>query len=180
MFFRKTDLLDTLSAAVLVLAGLFVVIFFWQAAAGGRGSEESFLAGLIRESEKRIDKERSQITFLREMVEEGRKEEAWEEGLAAAARLQGNSQFHLFLARGYRERGELAPAITEYRRAVEANRDYTDRRSPFYLGKKLKNLVREGRAAYLAGENRAPASGSVADAVRNLFFLERSLAGGCH
>jgi tetratricopeptide (TPR) repeat protein len=180
MFFRKADLLDALSAAVLVLAGLFVVIFFWQAAAGDPGSEERFLAGLLKESEKRIDKERSQIAFLHEMVEEGRKDEAWEEGLAAAARLQGNSQFHLFLARGYRERGDLAPAITEYRRAVEANRDYTDRRSPFYLGKKLKDLVREGRAAYLAGENRAPAAGLVADAVRNLFFLERSLAGGCH
>jgi hypothetical protein len=178
--FQKVDLLDALSAAVFVLAGLFVMIFFWQAAAGDRGSEENFLAGLLKESEKRIDKERSQIAFLHEMVEEGKKSEAWAEGLAAAARLQGNSQFHLFLARGYRERGELAPAITEYRRAVEANRDYTDRRSPFYLGKKLKDLVREGRAAYLTGENRSPVNRSAADNLRNLFFLERSLAGGCH
>ena len=59
-----------------------------------------------------------------------------------------------------------------YRRAVEANRDYTDRHSAFFLGEKLRSLIREGRKAYLAD--------GPSDAVRDLFFLERSLARGCH
>ena len=176
MFFRKPDILDTASGTTAVLAALFVAVFFWQAAAGSAVQEEDYRADLLRAAEKRIAGERSQIASLLEMAGEGREEEAWAEGLAAADRYRGNSQFHLLLGRGHRRRGELAEAIGEYRRAVESN---TDRRSPFYLGETLKALVGEGRAAYLPRGEGPPGSGDAA-ALRDLFFIERSLAGGCH
>jgi hypothetical protein len=172
MFSRKFDMLDGASAAFMALAGFFALAFFWQVFAGTAGDEEDFKARLRVEAEKRIRKERTQIGFLLEKEVQGRGEDAWTEGLTAEPRLQGNSQFHLFLARGYRERNRLDSAIREYRRAVEANRDYTDRHSAFFLGEKLRSLIREGRKAYLAD--------GPSDAVRDLFFLERSLARGCH
>lgn len=165
-------MLDAAAGAVMALAGFFALAFFWQVFAGAAGDDQDFRARLSAEAEKRIRKERTQIGFLLEKEAQGKGEEAWEEGLAAEPRLQENSQYHLFLARGYRERSRLGPAIREYRRAVEANRDYTDRRSAFFLGEKLRSLIREGRKAYLA---EGPS-----DIVRDLFFLERSLARGCH
>lgn len=165
-------MLDGASAAFMALAGFFALAFFWQVFAGTAGDEEDFRTRLRAEAEKRIRKERAQIGFLLEKAVQGKEEAAWKEGLAAEPRLQGNSQFHLFLARGYRERSRLDSAIREYRRAVEANRDYTDRHSAFFLGEKLRSLIREGRTAYLADGPSAT--------VRDLFFLERSLARGCH
>ncbi len=172
---RGLDMVDGAAAAVMVAAAVFVVTFFCQASAGASG-DDSYLSGLRLAAEKRIAKERGQIAFILEKEEA---EEAWNEGLAAASRLEGNSQFHLFLARGYRERGMLGSSIGEYRAAVEINRDYTDHRSPYYHGKVLRALVKEARGIYL--EEGRPRTG-LADAavvVRDLFYLERSLAGGC-
>lgn len=172
----RLDMVDGAAAAVMVAAALFVVTFFFQASAGATGGEDSYLAGLRRAAEKRIAKERGQISFL---LEKEGADETWQEGLASISILEGNSQFHLFLARGYRERGMLGPSIGEYRRAVEINRDYTDHRSPYYHGKALRALVKEARAVYL--EEGRPRTGLVdaAVVVRDLFYLERSLAGGC-
>jgi hypothetical protein len=173
---RRFDLVDGAAAAVMAVAALFVVTFFCQASAGAAGSEGSYLADLRRAAEKRIAKEREQIAFL---LEKEGAEGTWQEGLASLSRLEGNSQFHLFLARGYRERGALGSSVGEYRRAVEINRDYTDHRSPHYHGKSLRALVKEARGIYLEeGRPRTDLEDAVA-VVRDLFYLERSLAGGC-
>ena len=175
-FPRRFDVVEGAAAAVMVAAALFVVTFFCQASAGASGGDDSYLAGLRRAAEKRIAKEREQIAFL---LEKEGTEESWQEGLASLPRLEGNSQFHLFLARGYRERDILGSSIGEYRKAVEINRDYTDHRSPHYRGKALRALVKEARGIYL--EKGRPRTGlaDAADVVRDLFYLERSLAGGC-
>jgi len=176
-FFRKPDILDKAAAALLAAAGLFVLTFFWQAAAGAGADEASYLARIRLESEKRIRKERAQIAPLLLESSGKRVEEGWARALEAESRFDGNSQFHIFLARGHRERSELDLAIRQYRRAVEANRDYTEPRSAFYLGDTLEELVREGKAVFLAAGR--PREGVTAT-VRDLFFIERSLAGGCH
>ncbi len=176
---RRLDMVDGAAAAVMVAAAVFIVTFFCQASAGASGGEDAYLAGLRRAAEKRIAKERQQVAFLLDKEGAGKAEEAWKEGLAVASRLEGNSQFHLFLARGYRERGMLGASIGEYRKAVEINRDYTDHRSPHYHGKALRALVKEARAIYLEEGRTRTGLANAADVVRDLFYLERSLAGGC-
>lgn len=179
IFSWKTDLLDIVAAGTIVPAAFFVVGFFWQASAGAAGGEEAFLDRLKKESEKRMLKEREQIRFLLDGETGGMREGAWEASLAAADRLDGNSQLHLLLARGYREMEQMGPSIREYRRALEINRDYTDSRSAYYIGERLHPFVKEARAFYLEGENRAAGSGDVEATIRDLFYLERILAGGC-
>jgi hypothetical protein len=174
---KKIDLVDLLSGVTMALAAAFVTTFFWQAAAGASGSEESFMARLRMESAKRIEKEQAQIRFLLDMEDEGKTGDALSEGAAAAERFDGNSQFHLLLARGYREQGDLGTSVVEYRRALESNRDYSDRRSTFYLGSTLRPFIREVR---LARAEAGPGSAGNTVVRRDLFYLERSLAGGCH
>jgi len=172
---KKMDAVDLVSAALMALAAVFVFTFFWNAAAGAHGSEESFMEQLRKASEKRVAKEQGQIRFLLDLVEEGKTEQALDEGTKASGRLEGNSQFHLLMARGYRENGVLPFSIVEYRKALEANRDYSDRRSPFYVGSSLRPFIREVRLAHVSAADFG-SSGLRQD----LFYLERSLAGGCH
>ena len=177
LFPKKFDPVDLVSGVTMVLAAVFVTTFFWQAAAGASGSEESFMARLRMEAARKIEKERTQIRFLLELEEEGKPEQALGEGVAAAERFDGNSQFHLLLARVYREQGDLPTSVAEYRRALERNRDYSDRRSDFYLGSTLRPFIREVRLAYA---DTGPGSSGNSAVHRDLFYLERSLAGGCH
>jgi len=172
---KKMDAVDLASAALMVLAAVFVSTFFWNAAAGAHGSEESFMAQLRKASEKRVEKEQAQIGFLLDLEGEGKTGQALDAGAQAARRLAGNSQFHLLMARGYREAGAFPSSVAEYRKALEANRDYSDRRSSFYVGPSLRPFIREVRIARAS-------SADFGDSVlrRDLFYLERSLAGGCH
>lgn len=171
---KKLDSIDAVSGAAMVLAALFVTTFFWNVAAGARGREGSFMARLREESAKRITGERVQMASLLDLEKEGRMNRALEEGERTSGRLSGNSQFHLFMARGYRGRGDNAHAVAEYRKALEANRDYSDRRSFFYIGSSLRPFIRDMKLAFATSS-----PGDVA-VRRDLFYLERSLAGGCH
>jgi nitrogen fixation-related uncharacterized protein len=173
-FAKKTDLVDALGVVSVLLAALFVTTFFWNASAGAKDDDESFMARLHRASEKRIDKERAEIGFLLELEDNGQSERALQEGERFAQSFSGNSQFSLLMARSYRAGGEAVHALAHYREALQANRDYSDRRSAFYIGASLRPFVREMKAVL------ADAGAENAALRRDLFYVERSLAGGCH
>jgi hypothetical protein len=172
---EKMDAVDLASAVLMVLAAVFVSTFFWNAAAGANGGEESFMAQLRQASEKRVKKEQAQIGFLLDLESEGKTGQALDAGAQASRRLAGNSQFHLLMARGHREAGAFPSSVAEYRNALEANRDYSDRRSSFYVGSSLRPFIRQVRIAHASSADFGDSG-----LRRDLFYLERSLAGGCH
>jgi len=174
LFRRTIDSVDLTAAAILGTAAFFVVAFFWQASAGAARSDLSLRKELEAEARKRVDRERKQIGHLLALVDAGNEAQAQMTAEEDAGRFAKNSQFHLLLARLSRESGELESSLSAYRRALETNRDYSDRRSEFYLGEELRPLLQEARSAYL------PAGRSAGGPVRDIFFIERSLAGGCH
>jgi hypothetical protein len=154
-------------AAALVFVSLAAVIAAVRlGAAAGTGGED-LLAGLRARTERRVAAERDQIRPALEAAVQGERELARLEAEAALGRLAGNSQLHLLLAGVYRDGGATAPALREYRRAVELLRDYTDRRSPRFIGAGLAPWLREVRPG-LEGAARG-----------DLHYLERALAGGC-
>jgi len=179
-FFRRIDRIDMAVAVGMALSAFFVLSFFWQASAGASRREEAFLDRLRLESEKRVQKERKQIASFLDLAAAGETEEALSLMAAAADGFEGNSQFHLFLARAYRERREFAPSLRQYRKALESNRDYSDRRSPFFQGDALRPFLAEAKAAYLDGGRPRADVPAASALIGDLFYIERSLAGGCH
>ncbi len=169
------DVVDFAATAVLGLAAVFVIAFSWNASAGAARSELSLRTQLEAEARRRVGKEREQIGHLLALADDGEKDQARQLAEKSADRFAGNSQFHLLRARLGLAGGEMGPVLGAYRRALELNRDYSDRRSEFYLGGELRPLLREARLAYL-GEGAAGGKGPL----RDLFFIERALAGGCH
>jgi hypothetical protein len=156
------DRLDRATAAALLLAvaAALTAAVRLGVAAGAEGGE--LLARLRERTDRRVAAEREQLRPLLA----GAGSEA-ERAAAALARFPDNSQLHLALAAARRERGEVAAALREYRRAVELVRDYADRRSPLAIGPVLSPWLRRVRPG-LSG----PALG-------DLHYLERALAGGC-
>jgi hypothetical protein len=169
------DGVDLAALAGLVLALVFAATFFWQASAGADRGEASYREELHRRIGKAIMKERERIAHLLVLEEEGPTDaEAWQSAVDGYDTYSGNSQFHLVVAGVHaREEGRLAEALAEYRRAIELNKEYSDSRSPYYRGEELEPLVARAKKEIL------PAGGEKA-AVADLFYIERSLAGGCH
>jgi hypothetical protein len=153
------------AALVAVVAGALVAAVRLAAAAGSGGDD--LVAELRARTERRVASERDQIRPAIEAGARGGAAAARRAAEDSVRRLEGNSQLRLLLAGLYREGGEAAPALREYRRAVELVRDYADRRSPRFIGSDLTPWLREVRPS-LSGAGLA-----------DLHYLERALAGGC-
>jgi hypothetical protein len=156
----------SVAAALVIVALAAVIAAVRLGTAAGTGGED-LLAELRAHAERRVNAERDQIRPALEAAVQGERELARREAEAALGGLAGNSQLHLLLAGVYRDAGASAPALREYRRAVELLRDYTDRRSPQFIGAGLAPWLREVRPG-LEGAARG-----------DLHYLERALAGGC-
>jgi hypothetical protein len=178
---RNCDGVDAAAAAALVCAISFAVTFFWQASAGAVRGDASYLEELHRQIGQKIMKERDQISHLLVLEEEGdTTAPVWQDLISSYDSYEGNSQFHLIAGAVYaREDRHLAKALREYRLALEMNREYADRRSPWYRGEELEPLT--AKAKKLIRPGGGPVSRAAAKAARqDLFYIERSLAGGCH
>lgn len=164
---RCSDWLERAVAAAVVIVALMAVISAVRlGAAAGTGGDD-LLADLRARTERRVSAERDQIRPAFAAAVLGEREVARREAETALEGLAGNSQLHLLLAGVYRAGGAVEPALREYRRAAELLRDYTDRRSPQYIGAELTPWLREVRPV-LTGA-----------ALGDLHFLQRALAGGC-
>jgi len=164
---RRLDWLEravAVALVVLALAALSAAVRLGSASGSGAAD---LLAEMRARTERRVAAERDQILPALEAVARGESEAARRIGEAALAGLQGNSQLHLLLAGVYRDGATVATALREYRRAVELLRDYTDRRSPLFIGTGLASWLRTVRP---------DVSGT---ALSDLHYLERALAGGC-
>jgi len=164
---RRSDWLErSVAAATVAFALAAVIVAVRIGSAAGTGGED-LLAEMRARTERRVTAERDQIRPAIEAAARGERDVARREAEAALEGLAGNSQLHLVLAGVYRANGATAPALREYRRAVELLRDYTDQRSPQFIGAALTPWLRDVRPG---------ASGA---ALADLHYLERALAGGC-
>jgi hypothetical protein len=171
MAVRRGDLLDRATGAALAAAAAAAIVLAVRLGAAASVSDGDLVAELRARVQERVRVEREQIRPILEAVGRGERAAAGREAAAAAARLEGNSQLHLLLAQVHRAAGRDADALGAYRKAVELVRDYTDRRSPFFIGTDLKAWICEVKPRVTAG--------GAAAGTRDLHYLERALAGGC-
>ena len=105
----------------------------------------------------------------------------------------GNAHLRKYIARNYTgvdftgnpdiridlEQGELRETIHNYRRAVEMEADYVDERTPLFIGNEIKKLVTEGREKFSREKALKPKDKEVRKALKDVYYLQSRLAGGC-
>jgi hypothetical protein len=164
---KRSDRLERAVGAALVAVAAAAMISAIRLASASGSAGDELAAELRARTERRLEAEREQIRPPLEALARGDSTAARRAAEEAIGRLEGNSQLRLLLAGLHREAGAAAPALHEYRRAVELVRDYADRHSPRFIGAGLAPWMRQVRPS-LSGA-----------ALADLHYLERALAGGC-
>jgi hypothetical protein len=57
--------------------------------------------------------------------------------------------------------------------------DYVDKRTPFFIGGKIKELVKEGLEKFGREKALRPKDKEVRRILKDLYYLQSRLAGGC-
>ena len=91
----------------------------------------------------------------------------------------GKPQSHVYLAQLSLKSGKLADTIYNYRLAVEKDPDYMDKKTPLFIGHEVKELVKESLPKFGREKELKPKDKTVRNALKDLYYLQRVLAGGC-
>ena len=91
----------------------------------------------------------------------------------------GKAQSYVYLAQLTLKSGKLADAIHNYRLAVEKDPDYMDQKLPMFIGHEVNELVKESLPKFGREKKLKPKDETVKNALKDLYYLQRVLAGGC-
>ncbi len=93
-------------------------------------------------------------------------------------RFPDEGETHMVLGDIHARRQQLMKALSEYRRAIELNPDYLDKKTPKFQGRKIKHLVDEAQEQ-LEGRARQGADPLLQGDRQLVYYLLRRIAGSC-
>jgi tetratricopeptide (TPR) repeat protein len=79
----------------------------------------------------------------------------------------------------YMRRQEPLKAVPEYKEAVDLNPDYLDKKTLLFQGKKIKVAVTEALAEIEKRARLNLNAGSINSDKKNVYYLQRKIAGSC-
>jgi len=91
----------------------------------------------------------------------------------------GLSRSYVYLAEFYGSLGEMAQMIHNYRKAIEMEPDYIDKKTPLFIGKTIKKAVIEQKKVFERAIRTNRKDATIRTALKDVYYLQRRLAGGC-
>ena len=70
-------------------------------------------------------------------------------------------------------------AVLEYKEAIDINPDYLDKQTPIFQGKKMDVAVKEALSEIEKNLGKNPEDALMKKHRKNVYYLQRRLAGGC-
>ena len=70
-------------------------------------------------------------------------------------------------------------AVLEYKEAIDINPDYLDKQTPIFQGKKMEVAVKEALLLIETSIEKNPDDSLMKKHRKNVYYLQRRLAGGC-
>ena len=165
---------------LLTVAGLVALFAFAPKGGGTAGS-----SALDKAMERELARQ-ARAAFVRELYapvtelrDAGRPQQALLK-LEELARAYPGDPFGLVLrAEILRAMGRVDQAINHYARALRLNGEYLDEQGPFTRRTEIRQLVEEGLATFLPRFQAHPDNRSLAATVKEVYYLQSRLAGGC-
>src|SRR5512133_3083639 len=122
---------------------------------------------------------RQGLTEARNLLASGRIKEATTRLTNLKAGNPAVAETHLLLGQAFLEAGDYPASLREYRTALVLDADYAYENSGKFAGKRIKAAVRAGLDHLHAELRKAPGNAAAKEALKDAFYLERMLAGGC-
>ncbi len=70
-------------------------------------------------------------------------------------------------------------AMLEYKKGVDLNPDFLDKKTKLFQGKKIKITMQEAKTAIFSGLERDPANEQLRQHRKTLYYMLRKIAGSC-
>ena len=70
-------------------------------------------------------------------------------------------------------------AMLEYRKGVDLNPDFLDKKTPVFRGKQVKGVLNEARQQISAGLKNSPGDPVLKEQMETLYYMLRRVAGSC-
>lgn len=150
-----------------------------------RGSEARNRASVDKALERAIVYQ-ARVAFLQDLYGEVEALRAAGNGQTALLKLEELSRQYPGEAHGMilqgailAEAGALEEAVKNYVRGIRLNGDYIDEKSPLSRRTEIRQLVDRGLQTLGARARAHPDNRSVAAALKDVYYLQSRLAGGC-
>lgn len=169
--------------AILLLCTFAGLGYLLATGAGGAGNAHS--AGLNRAMEREMAHQ-ARVALLQKLY--GPVEELRREGQPQAALLKldelsrrypGEAHGHILKGEILLEMGALQEAVTNFTAGVRLSGDYVDQRNPLSRRMEIRRLVDEGLVQIGERARANPDNPGPVRAMRDLYYLQSRLAGGC-
>jgi len=175
------DWLDKISIATIGVLVCITVAMVAQSELANRKRSNPGHGNDATESAYQLKQERNDRIFeeVRSQIKAGELEKALGVLEGITEKHPENAQAHVYMAQIKLQKGKLGESLQNYRQAVEMDPDLVDERTPFYIGDKLERLVKEGMEKFKREKELKPGDESVDKVLKDVYYLQRRLAGGC-
>lgn len=161
------------------LAALAGVVFL------GKGTGEARPASADKALERQMAREARSALLQRiygpveELRKEGQPQSALLKLDELARRYPGEAHGHILKGEILREMGAMERAIESFTAGVRLSGDYVDKASPLNRRTEIRQMVDEGLKVLKERAESHPGNVAVAASLKELYYLQGRLAGGC-
>lgn len=121
----------------------------------------------------------ARLDELRRVIESGQPREALGALDAMASEHPELSEPHALMGEAFARMLDYPSAMKQYKMALMLDPGYVDKKSPRFIGKRIKAAQRDGLSEAKAKLDRDASDASAKSALKDAYYLERMLAGGC-
>jgi predicted Zn-dependent protease len=120
-----------------------------------------------------------QLTVVRNLIEAGDLAQAEALIQELTGKFPYEGELSMLLGDVLMRRQEPVKAMHAYKRAIELNPDYLDKKTPLFQGKKLKVAVGEAQTEIEEQLRQHPGDESLKREKKTIYYLYRKIAGSC-
>ena len=173
----RLDILSIASIAALALAILFMLTN--QGVVAGRQHNSAALARENAAYAAQVEADKKIFQGVASFMEKGLYSEASASLDGIMKKYPDKSLSYVYLAQLDLKQGKLGKSVHNYRKAVEMQPDYVDKKTPLYQGEEITKVVKEGMDKFEREKALKPDDKAVKRALKNVYYLQRRMAGGC-